>query len=305
MTTAHRYLHLDVFTKAPLSGNQLAVFYEPPVWSDAMMQSIAREMGFSETTFVYPPTQAGSLAQIRIFTPGGELPMAGHPTIGTTFALALLGRVSHGTRHITLDLGVGPTPIDLEWNETDKAPRFAWMTQPLPTFGPVLENRDDVARALGLETTDLAANLPVQIVSCGVPFAYVPLASSHAVDRAAVDRGVWQKACASSALDEHKIFVFSVEDTAIQKVRLYSRMFAPLIGITEDPGTGGASGPLGSYLVKHGIVAGEVCEFISHQGAKMQRACEISIRITSLKGEITWVQIGGTAVVVGEAVLRL
>lgn len=305
MTTAHRYLHLDVFTKSPLSGNQLAVFHEPPVWSDSMMQSIAREMGFSETTFMYPPVATGSLAQIRIFTPGGELPMAGHPTIGTTFALAALGRIPYGTRNVTFDLGVGPIPIDLEWNETDKAPRFAWMTQPLPNFGTVFENREEVARSLGLETTDLASKLPVQIVSCGVPFAYIPLASSHAVDRAVVDRPVWQKACSANGVDEHKIFVFSVEDTAIQKVRLYSRMFAPLIGIPEDPGTGGASGPLGSYLVKHGVVSGDVCEFLSHQGAKMQRACEISIRITSLKGEISWVQIGGTAVVVGEASLNL
>lgn len=305
MTTAHRYLHLDVFTKSPLSGNQLAVFHEAPVWTDAMMQSIAREMSFSETTFVYPPVQDGSLAQVRIFTPGGELPMAGHPTIGTTFALALLGRISYGTKHITLDLGVGPTSVDIEWNDSDSTPRFAWMTQPLPIFGKVFEKRDDIARSLGLETSDLVTDLPVQIVSCGVPFTYIPLASNHAVDRAVVDRTAWQKTCGENSEPEHKLFVFSVEDTTIQKVRLYSRMFAPLLGVAEDPGTGGASGPLGSYLVHHGVVSGEVCEFVSHQGAKMQRACEISIRITSTDKEISWVQIGGTAVLVGEAVLKL
>ena len=302
---AHRYLHLDVFTRATLSGNQLAVFLEPPIWPDETMQAIAREMSFSETTFVYPAVSAGSLAQLRIFTPGGELPMAGHPTIGTTFALAHTGRIAKGTADIRLDLGVGPTAIDLDWTEADKTLRFAWMTQPRPTFGPVFENRDDVARSLGLEVTDLHPDLPVQLVSCGVPFLYVPLASNHVVDRAAVNRLVWQKACAANSIDEQKIFVFSIEDTKVKQVRLYSRMFAPLLGVPEDPGTGGASGPLGSFLVRHGVVSGEVCEFVSHQGAKMQRACEISIRITSDATEITRVQIGGTAILAGEATLRL
>ena len=191
--TIHHYLHLDVFTPAPLSGNQLAVFLEPPVWPDETMQAIAREMSFSETAFVYPPIHAGSLAQVRIFTPGGELPMAGHPTIGTTFALARQGRIPGGTKHVTLDLGVGPTPVDLEWDGAVKTLRFAWMTQPRPTFGKAFENREETARSLGLEPGDLVADLPVQIVSCGVPFVYLPLASRHAVDQAAVDRAAWQK----------------------------------------------------------------------------------------------------------------
>ena len=303
MSNEHRYLHLDVFTNAPLSGNQLAVFYEPPIFSDDVMQAIAREMSFSETTFVYPPTQATSLAQVRIFTPGGELPMAGHPTIGTTFALAQLGRIPFGLESITLDLGVGPIRVDLEWDESAKALRFAWMTQPPPEFKEVFENREDVAKALGLEVNDLAPNLPIQIVSCGVPFAYVPLATTHAVDRASLERGAWQKACSAASVAEHKMFVFAVEDTAVSRTRLYSRMFAPIIGIAEDPGTGGASGPLGSYLVHHGVVSGHVCDFVSHQGAKMQRACEISIRIASGNGAISRVQIGGTAVTVGKATL--
>ncbi len=303
--TTHHYLHLDVFTSAPLSGNQLAVFLDPPVWPDETMQAIAREMSFSETTFVYPPVRAGSVAQVRIFTPGGELPMAGHPTIGTTFALARQDRIPHGTKHVTLDLGVGPTLVDLEWDGAVRKLRFAWMTQPLPTFGPEFENRDEVARALGLEPADLAPHLPVQIVSCGVPFAYLPLASRHAVDRAAVDRAVWQRACARNSVEEHNLFVFAIDPAETAPIRLYSRMFAPLLGITEDPGTGGASGPLGSYLVRHAVAAGRVCEFLSHQGVKMQRPCEISIRITSEGKDITRVQIGGTAMMAGEGFLRL
>jgi len=297
----HPYLHLDVFTSTPLSGNQLAVFLEPPTWPDETMQAVAREMNFSETTFVYPPAHPGSLARVRIFTPGAELPMAGHPTIGTTFALALKERVPPGTGHIVLDLGVGPTRVDLEWEAKDL--RFAWMTQPRPTFGPVFENRDEVARALGLERTDLVSDLPIEIVSCGVPFLYLPLVSSQAVDRARMDRTAWQGACAANSVEEQKLFLFSI-DKAAAPVRLYSRMLADVVGIAEDPGTGGASGPLGSYLVRHGVARGPVCDFLSHQGVAMRRPCEISIRIASEGPDITRVQIGGTAVRVGEAWLR-
>jgi trans-2,3-dihydro-3-hydroxyanthranilate isomerase len=301
----HHYLHLDVFTPRPLSGNQLAVFLEPPVWPDETMQAIAREMAFSETTFVYPPAHPGSLAHVRIFTPGGELPMAGHPTIGTTFALALRDRIPHGTKHIVLDLGVGPTQVDLEWDGAAKKLRFAWMTQPRPTFGAVFTNRDEVACALGLDPADLIQDLPIEIISCGVPFAYVPLVSRHAVDRARVERAAWQRACNANSVDEHKIFIFSIEDRSSAPARLHSRMFAPLIGIAEDPGTGGASGPLGSYLVRHGVVPGPISEFLSHQGVAMHRPCEISIRIGSEGKDITRVQIGGTATLAGEATLRV
>lgn len=303
--TSHHYLHLDVFTPSPLSGNQLAVFHEPPVWPDTTLQAIAREMAFSETTFVYPPVSRGALAQVRIFTPGGELPMAGHPTIGTTFALAHRDRIVPGTKHIVLDLGVGPTHVDLEWDAAVKHLHFAWMTQPQPTFGMAFDNRAQVARSLGLKITDLAEGLPVQIVSCGVPFAFVPLKTRHQVDHAILDRPLWKKACAASGVAEHKVFVFSIENTNTIPVRLYSRMFAPLIGIPEDPGTGGASGPLGSYLVHNNVTTGKVCEFLSHQGVKMQRPCEISIRITSQGGEISRVQIGGTAFVAGAGSLRV
>jgi trans-2,3-dihydro-3-hydroxyanthranilate isomerase len=301
----HPYLHLDVFTSTPLSGNQLAVFLDPPAWPDDTMQAVAREMNFSETTFVYPPANPGSFARMRIFTPGGELPMAGHPTIGTTFALALKGRIAPGTKRIVLDLVVGPTPVDLEWDEASRSLRFAWMTQARPTFGPPFANRDEVARSLSLEPADLAAGLPVQVVSSGVPFAYVPLVSTEAVDRARLDRAAWQRVCAANGVEEHKLFTFAVKDKASSSVHVYSRMFAPVIGISEDPGTGGASGPLGSYLVRHGVANGPVSDFLSHQGVAMKRPCEISIRIESEGSDITRVQIGGTSVLVGEAWLRV
>ncbi len=296
------YLHFDVFTTTPLSGNQLAVFHQPGEWSADTMQDIAREMNFSETTFIHAPETQGAVARVRIFTPGGELPMAGHPTIGTAFALAHLRRVTPADAGIVFDLGVGPTPIALDWR--DDVLSYAWMTQPRPSFGARLDQRPQVAMALGIQPEDLDAALPVQVVSCGVPFAYVPLVSREAVDRATLDRATWQRTCAAHGLAEHMVLVFAIENRG-DPTGLYSRMFAPVQGVAEDPGTGSAAGPLGAYLVEHGIARQAVNRFVSHQGVKMQRPCRLDIRIDLAGRAITRVQIGGTARLAGEATLHL
>src|SRR4051812_4924612 len=186
-----RYLHLDVFTDRPFEGNQLAVFPEPQGLSTEAMQLIAREMNFSESTFIFPaegvgPDARAGRAKMRIFTPGSELPMAGHPTIGSTFALAHEGTIPPGQTDFVFELGVGPTPVSLEWEGDSLS--FAWMTQRLPEFGAVVPDRPAWAAATGIEESDLAPGLPLQVVSCGVPFMFVPLASRAAVDRAAIDR---------------------------------------------------------------------------------------------------------------------
>ena len=179
------------------------------------------------------------------------------------------------------------------------------MTQLRPTFGPRLDQRAPVAQSLGLSAEDLHEGLPAQLVSCGVPFAYVPLASRAAVDRATLDRASWQRACAAHGLPEHKVFVFAIDERG-DPTRLYSRMFAPLLGVAEDPGTGSASGPLGAYLVAHGVsTSAPVHRFASHQGVKMQRPCLIDIRIEGTGSDITRVQIGGAACVAGTASLDL
>src|SRR5918996_3174710 len=133
-----RYLHLDVFTSTPFEGNQLAVFPAPQGLSDAMMQTITREMNFSESTFIFPPQRGGNV-RMRIFTPGSELPMAGHPTIGSTFALAQSGVIRPGADRFVFGLGIGPTPVDLEWDGSRL--RFAWMTQLNPSFDAPIEDR--------------------------------------------------------------------------------------------------------------------------------------------------------------------
>src|SRR3954453_678604 len=159
-----RYLHYDVFTDRALEGNQLAVFPDPAGLSDALMQAITREMNFSECTFIFPAETAGTDVRMRIFTPGEELPMAGHPTIGSTFALAAEGVIARGRTDFVFELGVGPTPVTLEWK--DDALAFAWMTQQLPAFGGTIADRRSLSNAIGVAQTELSDRLPAQIVSC-------------------------------------------------------------------------------------------------------------------------------------------
>jgi trans-2,3-dihydro-3-hydroxyanthranilate isomerase len=295
-----RYLHLDVFTSRPFEGNQLAVFPEPGHLSADMMRTIAAEMAFSESTFIYPPESGGDV-RMRIFTPGEELPMAGHPTIGSTFALASDGVIAPGRERWVFELGVGPTPVSLEWDGDRLA--FAWMTQPLPAFGPELRSRAALAAAVGIEERSLIANLPVQIVSCGVPFLFVPVATRTAVDAVSIDRRALRRVFGQEDLQELPVFFFTTDEGPDQST-VYSRMLAPGFGISEDPATGGASGPLGSYLLHHDVVtAEEARSMVSFQGVAMGRPSRIHISIDGSRREITRVRVGGQSVLVGRGEL--
>lgn len=297
-----RYLHLDVFTAKPFEGNQLAVFPDPGELSKGTMQQIAREMAFSESTFIYPAEKGGD-AKMRIFTPGAELPMAGHPTIGSTFALAIEGTIPRGRGEFVFELGVGPTPVSLEWDAAGLT--FAWMTQPLPTFGTVIDDRAAMAAALGIDDRALVEALPIQMVSCGVPFLFVPIATRSAVDEVAIDRRALVRACQAAGIEELPVFPFTTEKGA-DEATVYSRMLAPGFGIIEDPATGGASGPLGSYLLHHGIVTpGDAGKILSLQGAAMGRPSRIHIAIDGQPGAITRVRVGGRSVLVGRGELTV
>ena len=297
-----RYLHLDVFTSTPFEGNQLAVFPDPGELSTATMQSIAREMAFSESTFIYPAEKGGDV-RMRIFTPGEELPMAGHPTIGSTFALAIEGTIARGREGFVFELGVGPTPVSLEWDA--KGLSFAWMTQPLPTFGTVIEDRSALAAAAGIGETALAAALPIQVVSCGVPFLFVPVSTRVAVDEVAIDRRALVRVCQAAGINELPVFLFTTESGG-DEATVYSRMLAPGFGIVEDPATGGASGPLGCYLLHHHLVAPAAAgKILSLQGAAMGRPSKIHIAIDGQPDSITRVRVGGRSVLVGRGELLL
>ena len=295
-----QYLQYDVFTGEPLLGNQLAVFTDARGLSTERMQRIAREMNFSESTFILPAERDDTDIRMRIFTPYIEMPMAGHPTVGSTFALANTGTIPAGTRRFVFGLNIGPTPVDLEWE--DGHLRFAWMTQKRPVFGDPLDDRSAVAAALGLTADDLVRDLPIQEVSCGVPFLFVPLRDRATVDRAAGDAASLRKL--SVFRDPSAgIFVFAIAPPGSSETA-YSRMFAPDFGIVEDPATGIASGPLGCYLVRHGVVdESGARQMISLQGVAMGRASRIHIAIDGTADAIDQVKVGGEAVLVARGEL--
>jgi trans-2,3-dihydro-3-hydroxyanthranilate isomerase len=301
---SYRYIHLDVFTDRPFTGNQLAVFLDARGLPAETMQAIAKEMNFSETTFVLPPERSDTDCRVRIFTPSEELPMAGHPTVGTAFALARAGVVEPGREGAVFGLGVGPTPVSFVWQDDELS--FAWMTQGLPEFGPTIPDPSGAAAALRLSGAAVAGTgLPVQTVSCGVPFLFVPLATRGAVDNAALDADAYDAFSRGAKLEELPVFLFSSEKTG-DKATVYSRMFAPGLGITEDAATGAASGPLGCYLVRHKVVppdrAGAI---LSLQGAKMGRPSHIHIGVGTTDGRISSVRVGGQSVIAGEGTLYL
>ena len=299
---SYRFLQYDVFTDRLFGGNQLAVFLDGRGLSTDTMQAIAKEMNFSETTFVLPAETTGTDARVRIFTPGAELPMAGHPTIGTTFALARTGVVASGRAQIVLGLGIGPTPVALTWKNEDLV--FAWMTQPNPTFGEPLADREAVASALSISSAAITGTgRPVQVISCGNPFLFVPLTARRAVDNASVNAPVLERVLRETSPPAHGVFLFSSEPGP-DRATVYSRMFAPDFGVMEDPATGSASGPLGCYLVRHQVVpADRAGSILSLQGVKMGRPSHVHVSIGSTGGAITSVRVGGEAVLAGEGTL--
>lgn len=297
----YKYLHLDGFTDRAFEGNQLAVFPEAHGLEAATMLQITKEMNFSECTFILPPEGQGDV-RMRIFTPGEEMPMAGHPTIGSTFALAILKVIEAGRPKFTFELPVGPTPVELEWDEGQLA--FAWMTQQRPKYGPIADGARALAESLSIDP-DAVVDLPLEEVSCGVPFFFLPLKTRKAVDQAEPDRLAITRFFDARKLTIHGLFLFSVEAGA-DEATAYSRMFTPQVGISEDPATGGASGPLGCYLVKHGLVdQNRAGNLVSLQGVKMGRPSRIHISIDqdSDGSTITRVRVGGKAVLVGEGTL--
>jgi len=304
MARSYRYLHYDVFTDHVFGGNQLAVVLDGRGLSSETMQAIAKEMAFSETTFLLPAEQPATDVRMRIFTPGDELPTAGHPTIGTTFALARSGVIERGRQRFVFGCGIGPVPVTMVWDGDDLS--FVWMTQQLPTFGDPIPDPARAAAALSLSPAAVAGTgQPVQVVSCGVPFLFVPLTTRSAVDSAVVNGGVLESYFSAAKMSPHGVFVFSPQP-GDNRATVYSRMFAPELGVAEDPATGIASGPLGCYLVRHKIVPADKADaMISLQGVKMGRPSHVHISVGVEGGEITSVRVGGEAVLAGEGTLYL
>ena len=264
----HQVRIVDVFTEKALAGNQLAVVLDGKDLSPKLMQRIARELNFSETTFILPPDDPAHAAKVRIFAPTVEMPFAGHPTIGTAWVLADEGLVPGGKLEFILEEKVGPVPVR---GEKKNGGVVFWMTHPKLTYGEVLPH-SRVAAAIGLKEADIVESVPAQVASTGNPHLYVALRDAHAVDAAVSDHARLQTVLgADSAFG---IFLFAVNG----ENRLYSRMFS--LDIPEDPATGSASGPLGAFAVRYGLVErAPKVEIVSEQGTKMGRQSFVHIEI--------------------------
>jgi trans-2,3-dihydro-3-hydroxyanthranilate isomerase len=271
------------------------VFPDAGGLSDDEMQSLARELNLSETSFVLPAVVPGNAARVRIFTPTSEMKFAGHPTIGTAYALCALGRIPADVTTFVLEENIGPVPIRLERRA---GPFLAWLQTPPIRFGASYD-REACALALGLGTGDLLGDYPAQVVTAGNPFLFVALRDPSAVDRAELDvRGLERAAPWFSASG---VFIFAPVPAGV-----YARMFAPMSGIREDPATGSATGPLAVYLVEHGLIEKrDGLRFVNEQGSKMQRRSLIHALLHVDGDTLRTVEIGGSAVKVIEATVEL
>jgi trans-2,3-dihydro-3-hydroxyanthranilate isomerase len=286
---------VDVFTPRPLAGNQLCVVPEPGQLDDAEMQAIAKEIGFSETTFV--TEAAGDRYAMRIFTPGQELPFAGHPTLGTAFVLVSEGRVSTPA---TQAIAAGEIPV-----EVDVASGTAWMTQLPAEFGPIFPDRDMIASAIGLTTADLHPGRPVQTVSTGLPTTIVPIWELEMLRRATRNEHLVGEAVAASGGQDLYLFANTAEGVT-------ARMFDSEFGIGEDPATGSAAGPLGAYLAEYGGL-GKTWSVTIHQGEQLGRPSELHIEVDREGGlwpgdrsSGAWrVRVGGGVHIVGRGEFEL
>lgn len=290
----YHFIQADVFTDKPFGGNQLAVFTDARGLTAEQMQTLTREMNYSESTFVLPPEMPGTDVRVRIFTPAIEMPMAGHPTVGTTFVLAQSGALAG--KEATLQLKIGPIKVEIEHNSAGE-PQFVWMTHNAPKFGAIRTDRERVAAALGVTVSDLHADLPIQHVTTGVPFLMIPLRSLEAIGRCKVN----QSALAELFVGEPEsagAYLFTTETTG-PHAHLHTRMFAPhIFDIPEDPATGSAAAPFGAYAVHYGLVPEG--RFLIEQGVEMGRPSQIHVIARRAGGNFTELKIGGQTTVVGE-----
>ena len=275
------YRLVDVFTERPLEGNALAVFPDARGLSLETMQRIARELNLSETAFVVPGQRDGA-SRVRIFTPSSEMDFAGHPTIGTAYVLRDEGLVPADATSVVLRENVGDVVVRVEGGID---PAF-WLTTPPIAFEGAFSRRD-CANAVSLTESDLIDGLPCELLSAGNPNIFVPLKSVETVDRANIDSAALST-LVSARSGPTCLFIF-----APTKDGAYSRMFAPQLGVIEDPATGSATGPLALYMMRHGLVSSDDgTRFVSVQGAKMRRRSELSVLVHGAAG-CNGIEVGG------------
>ncbi|UVT14265.1 MAG: PhzF family phenazine biosynthesis protein [Nitrospira sp.] len=301
-----KFYQADVFTAQPFGGNPVAVFPDADGLTDDELQQIAREMNLSETVFVFPPTDPAAVARLRIFTPTQEIPFAGHPVLGTFYVLAQLKRIptQDGITRVMQECNIGLFPLELH-SEQGRVVRVV-MSQPKPEFLDPIDAIDDVylvGRALGLPKHVIVdTKWPLQVVSTGLPVLIVPVRTLTAVRSINPDASAIINVC--ERFGANGIMVFTTV-TVESFASVHARMFAPKIGILEDPATGSAGGALGAYLVQNGVVeVGPTTDLLIEQGYEIDRPSRILVQVESDDEVIQGVRVGGQCVMVVEGTLK-
>ena len=300
----HRFYTLDVFTDHAFGGNQLAVFPDAAGVPARRMQDIAREFNYSETVFVLPPENPAHARKLRIFTPGAELPFAGHPTVGTSHLLAALGVVPvvDGDNTFILEEGVGPVRINVRMRGGQV--EFAQLSAvKLPERIARGAGTPAIAAALSLTADDfLDDGVGPATYSCGVPFLFARMRDIDAVGRAKIDQGAWDRGLATRGINE--IFFFA-DGGELPGSDVHARMFAPGFGIAEDPATGGAVAALAGYLADLQKPSPGTAKWTVEQGIEMGRPSVLRLEADIRDGQVTAVRVGGQSVVVSEGMMEV
>lgn len=298
----------DVFTDHLHGGNPLAVVPNANGLSDAQMQAITREFNYSETVFVFPPEESSNTRRVRIFTPGAELPFAGHPTVGCAFVLASIGEIplNGEETQIVLEEGVGPVPVLIRSN--GGKPVFTQLTSArLPEINDPPPRPEILSEILSLEPSHIVADdmIEPEAVSCGVPYLFIPIKKPEMLSWAKVDIPKWEQHLRGYWAPE--MFVFSTEDWSniFEGGHIRARMFAPGLGILEDPATGSACAALAGFLALRADTRDGTLRWMVDQGVEMGRPSRLELEVDLKRGQLASIKVGGCSVLVSSGTLYI
>lgn len=298
---AYTFYIADVFTDTIFGGNQLGVLPDARGLSTEQMLAITREFNYSESTFVFPPENPAHTRRVRIFTPGGEIPFAGHPTVGTAHVLAAIGEIplAGPETRIVLEENVGPVPVMIR--ARDGTPDFAQLSvAKLPEVTPLSVSRERLASILSLEPEDLLdGDYVPETVSCGLPFLLVPLRDRKAVARSRLRLDQWEESLQGTPSELVMVFAADAERPGSD---MRARMYGAAVNVAEDPATGSACACLAGYLAARTPRDGTL-RWVVEQGFEMGRPSILEIEADKENGRITAVRVGGRTVLVAKGEL--
>ena len=300
----YRFVTADVFTDTPFGGNQLAVFPDARGIPEERLADVTREFNFSETTFVYPPEDARHTRRVRIFTPGAELPFAGHPTVGTAHVLAAIGDIplTGDITSIVFEEGVGPMRVSIR--SAGGRPVFAqFTTAQVPHIAAPASDRETLTSVLGLEASDLLGDeWEPAVLSCGVPYTYVAVRDAAAVARARFHLDRWERTMRGNTGSEIFVFAFGGNRPGSD---VHARMFAPGLSVPEDPATGSAAAALAGYLAPRHAMRDGLLSWRVEQGFEMGRPSIMELEADVHGGEVSAVRVGGASVLMTEGHMEI